>query len=148
MKTRPTPNQNSYSNDETDDETTMSQTDDETTDNELSQLLATPKTKFQKKIVRPRNSHPQHGRSTTSTTTPGAAAGRITNNGRDAAERSRPTWSLSARQHPSPFTAGHTVKDTSDTTKQRPRLSCTSPFTTAPGAAATKRRPRRGRTLT
>ena len=36
-------NQNSYSNDETEDETTMSQSDDEPTDNELSQSLTTQK---------------------------------------------------------------------------------------------------------
>ena len=39
MKTHLAPNQNSYSNDETDDETKVSQTDDKTTDEELSQPL-------------------------------------------------------------------------------------------------------------
>ena len=52
IKTCLTPDQNSYSNDETDDETTMSQTDDETLDEDLSQPL-TPKTDFQKVFGRP-----------------------------------------------------------------------------------------------
>ena len=54
MKTCLTPDQNSCSDDETDDETTIcpSQTDDETLDNDLSQIL-TPKTTFQKVFGRP-----------------------------------------------------------------------------------------------
>ena len=54
MNTRLTPDQNSCSDDETDDETTIcpSQTDDETLDNDLSQML-TPKTTFQKVFGRP-----------------------------------------------------------------------------------------------
>ena len=43
-----TSNQNYYSNDETDDETTMPQSGNEPTDDELSQSLTTPNAKLQK----------------------------------------------------------------------------------------------------
>ena len=51
MNSRFTPNQNSYSNDEADDETTMSQSGDEPTDKKLSQSLTTPKLISQKLLV-------------------------------------------------------------------------------------------------
>ena len=51
MNTRLTPNQNSYSSDETDDETVMSQSEDEL-DERLSQQLI-PKTAFQAAFGRP-----------------------------------------------------------------------------------------------
>ena len=52
MTTRFTPNQNSYSSDETDDEATMSQTNDESFYGKPSQLL-TPQNTFQKAFGRP-----------------------------------------------------------------------------------------------
>ena len=52
IKARLTPNQNLYSSDETDDETTMSQSEDKSLDERLSQPL-TPKTAFQAAFGRP-----------------------------------------------------------------------------------------------
>ena len=60
MRIHVTRNKNSYSSDETDDETTISQTDDKSLDGELSHPL-TPQNAFQKAFGRPtgkRNPNP------------------------------------------------------------------------------------------